>query len=266
MKILFKLISIAIVSALLVMTVSGCCNSGNPLDTDGKADVSENQTENVEDPIDSTGSETEDSAEPAEKTYDGDTYDFTQFYKYCFCSLCSGYINSQGEAINFEGTFVDTRMSEIQERLTYYYQFFKDTDSCAYKNFMWYVVRDLGLTREDIERYRSFFEGDHPKEFTEEDVDALFIEDEYLARDAMRCRWTLFDGENVYRIIDLEKMSKEEFLSHNFTEEDVGNLIEFFEEYPDSFDYTQSDNPELARRNTEDKADRYISLIRSLAE
>ena len=102
-----------------------------------------------------------------------------------------------------------------------------------------------------------------PSMLTEDQIDALFIEDEYEARDAMREDWTLFDGQNVYRIIDIEKMTKEEFKSHSFRREDIDRLIAYFESYADSLDYSglPEDERDLAYQHCKEKAESYIELL-----
>ena len=192
----------------------------------------------------------------------GGGVEFDRFYVYGYSSVCF-FDNLDGNAINFEGTFIKEREAELHERLQYYDQFFKNRDSCAYRNTMWYIVRDLGLEREDVENYYAMMSDDNDSKLTNSQIDALFIEDEYEARDAMRLAWTLFDGQNVYRIIDIEKMTKEEFKSHNFRREDIDRLIAYFESYADSLDYSglPEDERDLAYQHCKEMADSYIRLL-----
>jgi len=221
---------------------------------------------------DDTARIAEDTQEATDSEYNdlpngvgGGGVQFGDFYKTCFCSVCFGYQNSAGEWVDFDGTFVKTRKDEVIDLINYYDLFFNGEDSCAYQNIMWYIVRDMGLTRPEVEEYNNLIDESDYNHFTEEELDALFIEDEFAARDAMRQPWTLFDGENIYRIVDIERMTKDEFASHNFSKEDVERLINYFEEYPDSVDFSEFENAEEQILRCREEMDGYILLLNELS-
>jgi len=267
---MMKSISIVCIIILLAVSLLSCqsevekAESAQSVSGGSTTEEREDDTD-IAQSNDTTEAAPEDTVKPAPYGVGGGGEEFDDFYKYCFCSIGFFYVNSKGESVNFSGTFITERRDEVVERLDYYDQFFKDPNSCDHKNYMWYMVKDLELSREDIELYNSMLEDGSPEKLSEEDIDALFIEDEYEARDAMRSETTLFDGKDVYRIIDIEKMSKEEFLSHGFQDDDVARLISFFNEYADSFDYSNTDDPELTKERVRKESEEYVSLLRELS-
>ena len=86
---------------------------------------------------------------------------------------------------------------------------------------MWYVTQGLNLTREDLEIY-SELALEHNK-LTDEQIDALLIEDIEEARKALRSPYTLYSevDNNIYRVVDLEKLTEAEFKALEFSTEDV---------------------------------------------
>ena len=60
-------------------------------------------------------------------------------------------------------------------------------------------------------------------DITDEQIDALLIEDVEEARKALRSPYTLYSevDNNIYRVVDLEKLTEAEFKALEFSTEDV---------------------------------------------
>lgn len=114
--------------------------------------------------------------------------------------------------------------------------------STKYLNCLWQVIRMTDMTREEVELYNSYIE-DHPfiegnpyfaafgRKLTEEQIDALFYEDEWEARRALKSPYALFseaDGE-IYVYDQLACLSKDEFKALDFPVEDVIEFVETME-------------------------------------
>lgn len=95
-----------------------------------------------------------------------------------------------------------------------------------YGNYMWHVTQGLDLTREDLEIYNELAL-DYNK-LTDEQIDALLIEDVEEARKALRSPYTLYSevDNNIYRIPDLAKLTDEEFDALGFTSDEVRDVVE----------------------------------------
>jgi len=123
------------------------------------------------------------------------------------------------------GCFVHDRMEELTVILNECDAMAKkcntEFEKSYYSNCMWYVTQGLNLTREDLEIY-SELALEHNK-LTDEQIDALLIEDVEEARKALRSPYTLYSevDNNIYRVVDLEKLTEAEFKALEFSTEDV---------------------------------------------
>ncbi|MBQ3100646.1 MAG: hypothetical protein IJC50_06625 [Clostridia bacterium] len=110
-----------------------------------------------------------------------------------------------------------------------------------YKNMLWYFVQGAGLTREDLlacneENIGTYKEAN---KLTEEQIDALLIEDETEARKALKCKYNLFSpvDTEVYNLFELKNMTKEEFKALGFETDDINNCLKAIEEVSEEEDY-----------------------------
>lgn len=182
--------------------------------------------------------------------------DLEKYYRPCF-----EYVETDKKKV--EGTFADIRSSEVEEIIEKYSGLVRDYD-CRYRNIVWYVVRDLGLTRKDVEAYNERL--DKRFKFSSEDIDALFIKDESTARAAMAETYTLFDGDKVYIPSEIVLMDIVEFDSHNFKTEDIARVVNYFESfYVGAFDYRVYEDPDRARVRHQEEANAYINLFEELS-
>ncbi|MBQ4054606.1 MAG: hypothetical protein IJD17_02750 [Clostridia bacterium] len=123
------------------------------------------------------------------------------------------------------GCFVYDRSEELNKILDECDAMLKKCDTefekSYYGNYMWHVTQGLDLTREDLEIY-SKLALEHNK-LTDEQIDALLIEDVEEARKALRSPYTLYSevDNNIYRVVDLEKLTEAEFKALEFSTEDV---------------------------------------------
>lgn len=145
-----------------------------------------------------------------------------------------------------EGCFVFDKKEEMNDIIYSLYDLIEYND-CTYHKMLWYVVQGLNLTRQEIEQYSDLSTS---YKLTTEQIDALLIKDEIEASKALRSKFTLFSNANnrIYRIIDIESMSKKEFNELEFQKEDIRRLISLLEEYV----YEQSNS------------DSYISYIKRI--
>ena len=121
---------------------------------------------------------------------------------------------------NTKGCFVYDRKEEMNTIIYELYDMM-EYDDHTYHKMLWYVVQGLELSREDIETYNDLvLEG---YRLTEDQIDALLIEDESMASNALKSSYTLYSeaDNNVYRISDLEKLTEAEFKALEFSTEDV---------------------------------------------
>lgn len=273
MKKSIKLTTLSIAIIILTFSLVSCTNTVKPdekniTSSDSKtinpAVTKEEENKDSLSALGASGAETSDKSDNNDGVGGGGA-DFDSYYHIGFCSVCFSVGSKDGKAVNFENTFVKDRNDEVIELINKYDNLIK-TDNCRYQNTLWYLVKDLGLTRADIEAYESCMDESHVEKLTNEQIDALFIEDECEARNAMREPWTLFDGELVYTIKDIEKMTEDEFKHHNFKAEDIERLIDFFKQYPDSFDYSSfsEDRKDQAYKNSKETADYYINILTNL--
>lgn len=233
-KLTTLIIAITIISCLLV----SCAKTGktdeknNTLSDSETISTTETKEEGTQDTL--PEAETSEQSENDDGVGGGGT-EYGSYYHIGFRSVDFGYVDKNGNPVNFENTFIREREDEVFATLNKYDSQLKMND-CRYRNLLWYVVKELGLTREEVEQYESLIEEGQPEKLTDEQIDALFIEDECEARNAMREPWTLFDGELVYTIEDIARMTKEEFKSHNFSNDDVQRLTEYFESLAKTLD------------------------------
>lgn len=126
---------------------------------------------------------------------------------------------------NTPGCFVHDCYDELVEILDECDSMAKKCDTkfkrSYYSNYMWHATQALDLTREDLEIY-SELALEHNK-LTDEQIDALLIEDIEEARKALRSPYTLYSevDNNIYRVVDLEKLTEAEFKALEFSTEDV---------------------------------------------
>lgn len=105
-----------------------------------------------------------------------------------------------------------------------------------YLNSFWKVVKMTNMTREEVELYNSYITesevyDDLGGKLTEKQIDALFYEDEFEARRALKSPYALIsqkDGE-IYVLRQLAVFDAEEFAELEFFEEDVINMLDAIE-------------------------------------
>ena len=105
-----------------------------------------------------------------------------------------------------------------------------------YLNAFWNVIRMTNMTREEVELYNSYITDteiydDLGGKLTEKQIDALFYEDEFEARRALKSPYTLIsqkDGE-IYVLRQLAVFDAEEFAELEFFEEDVITMLDAIE-------------------------------------
>ena len=133
---------------------------------------------------------------------------------------------SIGGPVQVEGCFIHDRFDEAMAVIDKYDALLKTIDSelekSYYSNFMWHMTQELDLTREDLELYNESVSTESYR-LTDEQIDALLIEDVEEARKALRSPYTLYSevDNNIYRVVDLEKLTEAEFKALEFSTEDV---------------------------------------------
>ncbi len=141
-----------------------------------------------------------------------------RYFPWEISGVDAGYTDSPG-------CFVHDRKNELTEILNECDAMAKkcntEFEKSYYSNCMWYVTQGLDLTREDLEAY-SELALEHNK-LTDEQIDALLIKDEEEARKALRSPYTLYSevDNNIYRVVDLEKLTEAEFKALEFSTVDV---------------------------------------------
>ena len=107
-----------------------------------------------------------------------------------------------------------------------------DSPTCYhYRIMIWYVVHDLGITRDEFVRYNEALKRHHPDEnewFTDEEVDVIMQDDPAVAHRMMRTKTTLYSEktDEIIRLEDVKRMTNEQFRSYGFTEDDVREMID----------------------------------------
>lgn len=133
---------------------------------------------------------------------------------------------SIGGPVQVEGCFIHDRFDEAMAVIDKYDALLKTIDSelekSYYSNFMWHMTQELDLTREDLELYNESVSTESYR-LTDEQIDALLIEDIEEARKALRSPYTLYSevDNNIYRVVDIEKLTEAEFKALEFSTEDV---------------------------------------------
>lgn len=144
-------------------------------------------------------------------------------------------MNVDTGSTDVEGCFIHDRESERKKIIHDLYDLLKEYPggygrACfLYGNFMWHLAQGLNLTREDIEIYNEL----SGAQLTNEQIDALLIEDEIEARKALRCEDVFFSeltGE-LYTIHEIIDMDEKEFATLGISDEEVERVCDYLDEY-----------------------------------
>ncbi len=150
----------------------------------------------------------------------------------------------------------DTFVSENEDLLKAYVKAYEKQSEfwkSRYKNVMWYIVRDLDISREEYVKYNDCLDAD--MKMTEEQIDMLYIKDEAEAREAMRNPHTLYSRNNkeIFRPHDIEQMTdyRGYIAYYDVDPADIERLIGVLEDPSFTSDPDYKDDGEYAKQIAE---------------
>ncbi|MBQ3100162.1 MAG: hypothetical protein IJC50_04145 [Clostridia bacterium] len=150
----------------------------------------------------------------------------------------------------------DTFVSENEDLVKAYVKAYEERAEfwkSRYKNIMWYIVRDLEISREEYVKYNECLDAD--MKMTEEQIDMLYIKDEAEAREAMRNPYTLYSRNNkeIIRLYDIEQMTdfRSYIAYYDVDPDDIERLIGVLEDPGLTSDPDYEDEGEYAKQIAE---------------
>ena len=238
-----KWISVAACLVLMAGVGVAAWKSGilNPADVVSKPDDGPKVSDSVTEPPESTVN-TEENVDPAdENTTDvsdtevpedvggsGFIIENYSYYPAVFMGVDLGWTDSEGCFIYDRAEEVDEIIYEL-DSLRKEYPYGYGRALFLYGNMIWHLVQRLDLTREDVEIYSELSHCN----FSDEQIDALFIEDEVEARKALRREDVFFSeltGE-LYTVYEIRNMDQQEFDAIGISDEEIERVCEYLDEY-----------------------------------
>lgn len=225
-----SLLFVLILSLLLIITICSCSShqteNGDDANVEGIYDDTSLDSENEENKINPDSETTE---EVPAVGGDGFIIENYSYYPSSIMGVDKG-------PTDVEGCFVYDRKEEMNDilyeldRLAKEYPEGYARAGFCYGNILWHIVQGLDLTREDVEIYNELFTG---VKLSDEQIDALLIEDEIKARKALRCDDVFFSeltGE-LYTVYEVSLMDKETFASLGIAADEVERVCKILDVY-----------------------------------
>lgn len=196
---------------ILILTVTSCSNVDY--------DTENLNTQSIDNTVDTT-IVTNDETSVETPIYDdavGGDYDQLSF-KYQFYA----------DGVDFvKNTFAVDREDEINEIISEYHKIYAYEKWAQRPPVLWYLIREMNLTKDDIIKYYEVRIGG----YNEEVIDSLFIEEIDEVKKAVKSPYVLYADGNLYNIYELSAMSSDEIAQLDIQKEDMTQFVENIEEY-----------------------------------